>query len=76
MISIVLVFLHLNQSYGDIGVSEWMTTFTLAPAMLLAGKLSVESGAWRWMPRRSSLQILARRRAEAARASPVAEAAR
>lgn len=63
LLSIVLIYLHLNQSYGDIGVIEWVTTFTLAPAMLLAGKLSVESGAWHWVPRQSSLQFLARSRA-------------
>jgi hypothetical protein len=65
MMSIVFVFLHLNQTYGDIGVGEWLTTFTLAPAMLLAGKLSVESGAWEWTPRKSSLRILERKRREA-----------
>jgi hypothetical protein len=76
MLSIVLIYLHMNQSYGDIGVSEWLTTFTLAPAMLMAGKLSVESGAWRWTPRRSSLRILARRRAQTALSGLVEGAAR
>jgi hypothetical protein len=76
MLSIVLIYLHMNQSYGDIGVSEWLTTFTLAPAMLMAGKLSVESGAWRWTPRRSSLRILTRRRAQTALSGLVEGAAR
>jgi hypothetical protein len=53
MLSIVFVYLHLNQTYGDIGVIEWLTTFTLGPAMLLAGKLSVESGAWVWTQHKS-----------------------
>ncbi len=69
LMSIVLVYLHLNQSYGDIGVSEWLTTFTLAPAMLMAGKLSIESGAWRWVPRETSLRKLARVRAAEAKGS-------
>jgi hypothetical protein len=65
MLSIILVYLHLNQTYGDIGVIEWLTTFTLGPAMLLAGKLSVESGAWVWTPRATSRRILSRKRAQA-----------
>jgi len=52
MMCIVLVYLHFNQTYGDIGVSDWLTTFTLAPAMMLAGKLAVETGAFPWKPRK------------------------
>ncbi len=48
MMSIILVYLHLNQIYGDIGVAMWMTTFTLGPAMMIAGKLAVETGRGRW----------------------------
>jgi hypothetical protein len=51
MMCIVLVFLYVDQAYGDIGVSEWISPLTLAPAAMLAGKLALSTGAWPW-PRR------------------------
>jgi hypothetical protein len=54
LMCIVLVYLHFNQTYGDIGVSDWLTTFTLAPAMMFAGKLAVETGAFPWRPRKKA----------------------
>jgi hypothetical protein len=43
---IVLVYLHMNQCYGDIGVADWLTCLTLGPAMMISGKLAVETGGW------------------------------
>ena len=45
-LGIVIVFLYAEQAYGDIGVSEWVSPLTLAPAAMLAGKLAVSTGAW------------------------------
>jgi O-Antigen ligase len=59
MMSINLVFLFLLQVYGDIGVSQWLAPLTIGPAMVIAAKLAIETGAWprarRLLPFRSSL---------------------
>ena len=73
MMCIVLVYLHFNQTYGDIGVSDWLTTFTLAPAMMLAGKLAVETGAFPWKPRKRRGRAAAFARDPAPAASGSAE---
>jgi hypothetical protein len=52
MMCIVIVFLYVDQAYGDIGVSLWISPLTLAPAAMLAGKLALSTGAWPW-PRRA-----------------------
>ena len=48
MICIVIVFLYVDQAYGDIGVSLWISPLLLAPAAMLAGKLALSTGAWPW----------------------------
>ena len=66
LLCIVIVYNFLSLMYGDIGVIYWIATFTLAPAMMLAGKLAVATGAWPHRPRPSQLRgaELARRRRE------------
>lgn len=49
---IVIVFLYVNQIYGDIFVSAWLGPITVGPAAMVAGKLAIETGAWPWAARR------------------------
>ncbi len=56
LMCIVIVFLYIDQAYGDIGVSLWISPLLLAPAAMLAGKLALSTGAWPW-PRRGG-QVL------------------
>jgi O-antigen ligase len=37
---------YLNSIYGDMGQGSWTAVFTVCPAMAVAGKLAVASGAW------------------------------
>lgn len=37
---------HLVQCFGDIGTSSWTSVFLLGPALAVAGKLAVATGAW------------------------------
>jgi hypothetical protein len=52
LLAIVMVFVYVNQVYGDIGVSQWISPLTVAPAAAIAGKLALTTGAWPW-PRRA-----------------------
>jgi hypothetical protein len=38
--------LFLIQAYGDMGAQNWSTTWLLAAALAVAGKLAVSTGAW------------------------------
>ena len=40
------VIIYTNQVYGDMGLVSWTGVFLVAPAMAVAGKLAVETGAW------------------------------
>ena len=53
LMCIVIVFLYVDQAYGDIGVSLWISPLMLAPAAMLSGKLALSTGGWPW-PRRAS----------------------
>lgn len=48
--AICAVACHAIQCFGDIGTSSWTSAFLLAPAIAIAGKLAVSTGAWP-MPR-------------------------
>jgi len=61
LMSIVLVYLHMNQCYGDIGVADWLTCLTLGPALMIAGKLAVETGGWPLSSPRGVTRKFARR---------------
>lgn len=37
---------HLLQCFGDIGIASWTSVFLVGPALALAGKLAVTTGAW------------------------------
>jgi O-antigen ligase len=37
---------YLNSIYGDMGHGSWTAVFTVCPAMAVAGKLAVATGAW------------------------------
>jgi O-antigen ligase len=40
------IFCYLMQAYGDMGLVNWIGVFLLAPAMVVAGKLAVATGAY------------------------------
>lgn len=72
---VTAVIAYINQVYGDIGVSQWLGPLLLAPAMVVAGKLAVETGAWPASAARpSSSELPAPRRGFVS--SPVADPAR
>jgi O-antigen ligase len=50
---IAAVVVYTNQVYGDIGLPAWAGVFLAGPAMAVAGKLAISSGAW---PRSRSRQ--------------------
>jgi hypothetical protein len=54
---VIIVFLYLNQNYGDIGVSSWISPLFLATAAMVAGKLAVATGAWPWPYRRRPIVV-------------------
>jgi O-antigen ligase len=51
--SIAAIVVYTNQVYGDIGLPAWAGIFLVGPAMAVAGKLAISSGAW---PRSRSRQ--------------------
>jgi hypothetical protein len=54
MMCIVIVCLYVMQVYGDVGLNQWIGPLTVSPAVVLAGKLAVSTGAWPW-PRRAAM---------------------
>jgi hypothetical protein len=44
--AICVVACHLVQCFGDIGTTSWTSVFLLGPALAVAGKLAVVTGAW------------------------------
>src|SRR5439155_17948960 len=38
--------LFLVQAYGDMGTQNWSTTWLMAAALAVSGKLAVTTGAW------------------------------
>lgn len=53
---ICTVACHLVQCFGDIGTSSWTSIFLLGPALAVAGKLAVATGAWPTRPPRKTLK--------------------
>ncbi|HZX95207.1 MAG TPA: O-antigen ligase family protein [Myxococcales bacterium] len=49
---IAAVIIYTNQVFGDIGLVSWTGVFLVAPAMAVAGKLAVATGAWPRVARR------------------------
>ena len=43
---IALLAIYSVHCYGDMGLGSWIGVFTVAPALALASKLAVETGAW------------------------------
>ena len=44
--SLGVILVYLVHCYGDMGLGTWGGTFTVAPALAMAGKLAVATGAW------------------------------
>jgi hypothetical protein len=40
------VLIYMVQCWGDMGLGSWIGVFTVAPAIAVAGKLAVKTGAW------------------------------
>jgi O-Antigen ligase len=40
------VLAYLIQCWGDLGLGTWIGVFTVAPALVMAGKLAAASGQW------------------------------
>ncbi len=66
LVSFGAVLVWLIQCWGDLGLGVWVGIFTVAPALVMAGKLAVATGEWQ--PRSSKGK--AGRAAQAASASP------
>jgi O-antigen ligase len=43
---LAVLAVHLVQCYGDMGLGSWDAVFIVAPALVVAGKLAVCTGAW------------------------------
>jgi hypothetical protein len=46
LMSFANVLIYFIQCWGDIGLGSWTAVFTVSPAIAVAGKLAVASGAW------------------------------
>jgi hypothetical protein len=56
--SYAAVLIYVVQCWGDMGLGSWTGTFLVAPALAMAGKLCVASGAWE-TKRRTKIQVTA-----------------
>jgi hypothetical protein len=50
LVSMTVVLIYWLQCYGDMGMISWNSVFLLAPALVVAGKLAVVTGAWPTAP--------------------------
>jgi hypothetical protein len=46
LMSFGAVIIYTVQCWGDMGLGSWIGVFTTAPALVVAGKLAVATGAW------------------------------
>ena len=44
--AVSLLVVYLVYCYGDLGLGTWTSVFTVAPALAIASKLAVTTGAW------------------------------
>jgi O-antigen ligase len=44
--AVSVIVVYLAYCYGDLGLGTWTSVFTVAPALALASKLAVATGAW------------------------------
>jgi O-antigen ligase len=44
--SVSIIVVYLVYCYGDLGLGTWTSVFTVAPALAVASKLAVTTGAW------------------------------
>ena len=45
--ALTMIVIYLVHCYGDMGLGTWAGVFTVAPALAVASKLAVSTGAWR-----------------------------
>lgn len=45
--ALMIIVIYLVHCYGDMGLGTWAGVFTVAPALAVAAKLAVSTGAWR-----------------------------
>jgi O-antigen ligase len=41
-----VIVVYLVHCYGDMGLGTWTAVFTVAPALVVVGKLAITTGAW------------------------------
>jgi hypothetical protein len=44
--TVSILVVYLVYCYGDLGLGTWTSVFTVAPALAIASKLAVATGAW------------------------------
>jgi hypothetical protein len=44
--TVAILVVYLVYCYGDLGLGTWTGVFTVAPALAVAGRLAVTTGAW------------------------------
>ena len=44
--AIAIMVMHFVYCYGDLGLGNWASVFTMAPALAVASTLAVNTGAW------------------------------
>ena len=44
--AIAIMVIYLAYCYGDLGLGNWTSVFTMAPALAIASRLAVNTGAW------------------------------
>ena len=49
--AVSVIVVYLAYCYGDLGLGTWVSVFTVAPALAVACRLAVTSGAWTVLPR-------------------------
>jgi hypothetical protein len=44
--AVSVLVVYLVYCYGDLGLGTWTSVFTVAPALAIASRLAVTTGAW------------------------------
>jgi hypothetical protein len=48
--AVSVIVVYLAYCYGDLGLGTWVSVFTVAPALAVASRLAVTTGAWSGLP--------------------------
>jgi hypothetical protein len=53
--ALAAIIVYLIHCYGDMGLGTWVSVFTVAPALAVASRLAIETGAWPGRPRATTI---------------------